>query len=265
MTLTDLQEPDQRPPTPAERAEATKPTPTFLRRYRHIILAVASALGLVVFVWILPVYIQEALIHAIQAQSYLVILVLVLGLVALSLLWATGERIDQWIFLYFNLRGHRFPSIDWAMLGVTQLGNGIFALALGFVLFLVGDRRIAYEVVLGTLTLWLFVEIVKAIVRRPRPFERLTQARIVGYREIGRSFPSGHTSQVFFLVSILAQYYQFPLGGILLLYGLALVVAMTRMYVGAHYPRDVLAGAMLGSVWGIVGVIVDQHFPVGRG
>lgn len=265
MTLLDLQEPEKPPPTPAERAEAAKPSTTFIRKYRHIILALASGLGLVLFVLVLPLYIQEALLHALQAQSFLVSLLLVLGLVALSLLWATGERIDQWLFLLFNLRGRRFKSVDWLMLATTQMGNGIFALALGLVLFLIRDRRIAYEVVLGTLTLWLLVEVIKAIVRRPRPFERLTQTRIVGYREIGRSFPSGHTSQVFFLVSMLSGYYQFAIWGILLLYGLALTVAVTRMYVGAHYPRDVLAGAMLGSVWGIVGIIIDQHFPVGRG
>jgi membrane-associated phospholipid phosphatase len=253
------------PPPDATVEIAAKAPPSFFRKYRHFILAGLSVLGLVIVLALLPENIRVALVYALQTQGYLVALALIFGLVALSLLWSTGERIDQWVFLYFNLRGHRWPRFDWLMLGATQMGNGIFAFILGAVLFFVSDRRIAYEVVLGTLALWILVELVKAGVRRPRPFERLTQTRIVGYKESGRSFPSGHTSQVFFLVTLLSQYYQFTLWAVLLLYGLALFVAVTRMYVGAHYPRDVLAGAMLGSVCGLVGVIVDQHFPVGRG
>ena len=44
-----------------------------------------------------------------------------------------------------------------------------------------------------------------------------------------------------------------------LLYAIALFVGVTRMYVGAHYPRDVLAGAILGSAWGLLGVLVDGY------
>ena len=40
----------------------------------------------------------------------------------------------------------------------------------------------------------------------------------------------------------------------------AALVAVTRMYIGAHYPRDVLAGAILGSVWGLLGVMIDTNF-----
>ena len=46
---------------------------------------------------------------------------------------------------------------------------------------------------------------------------------------------------------------------VFLLYAVALLVGITRMYVGAHYPRDVLAGAILGSAWGLLGVIVDGY------
>ena len=41
-----------------------------------------------------------------------------------------------------------------------------------------------------------------------------------------------------------------------LLYATALLVAVTRIYVGAHYPRDVVAGAILGIAWGLLGAIV---------
>ncbi len=96
------------------------------------------------------------------------------------------------------------------MLGFTQIGSGITALVIALVLFLTGNRLLSYELMLGTLTLWLVVELVKFLVHRSRPFIRLAQARIVGYRAIGRSFPSGHTSQAFFMATLFS--YQFQLG-----------------------------------------------------
>ena len=50
------------------------------------------------------------------------------------------------------------------MLGFTQVGNGFTALAIALILFLTSERFLAYELILGTLTLWLVVELVKALV-----------------------------------------------------------------------------------------------------
>jgi membrane-associated phospholipid phosphatase len=118
---------------------------------------------------------------------------------------------------------------------------------------------LAYELVLGTLTLWLVVELIKALAHRRRPFLRLEKSRVVGRRPIGRSFPSGHTSQAFFLATVLAQHFGRGAFALLLLYALALGIGLTRMYVGAHYPRDVLAGAILGTAWGLLGAILDSY------
>ena len=117
----------------------------------------------------------------------------------------------------------------------------------------------AYEFILGSLTLWLMVELLKVLVRRSRPSFRVTQARIVGLRALGRSFPSGHTSQAFFTATLIAPYFHPGGWAVILLYTIALLVGVTRMYVGAHYPRDVLAGAILGSAWGLLGALVNGY------
>ena len=44
------------------------------------------------------------------------------------------------------------------------------------------------------------------------------------------------------------------------LYAVAALVGFTRVYVGAHYPRDVIAGMVLGSVWGILANLVDPYW-----
>ena len=151
------------------------------------------------------------------------------------------------------------------MLGFTQIGSTIAALAIALVFFLADDHLLAYEFMLGTLSLWLVVELVKALVRRSRPFIRLTQVRIVGHRFGGRSFPSGHTSQAFFMATLMVQHFHARAWLVFILYAIALLVGITRMYVGAHYPRDVLAGIILGSAWGFLGGIVDSYVQGGIG
>jgi membrane-associated phospholipid phosphatase len=216
-------------------------------------------ISLVMFLALLPDAMRMAFWHSLQAQRTLAGMVLIFSLLAISLVWSTGQRIDAWAFLFFNVRGPRPLWLDWMMLGFTQIGNGIASLSMALVLFLAGDRLLAYELILGALTLWLVVELVKILAHRSRPFIKLIQTRIVGYRAGGRSFPSGHTSQVFFMATLMARHFHVSLWGVCLLYATALLVGLTRMYVGAHYPRDVLAGAILGTAWGLLGVIVDAY------
>jgi membrane-associated phospholipid phosphatase len=90
-------------------------------------------------------------------------------------------------------------------------------------------------------------------------FFRLVQTRIVGSPAIGRSFPSGHTSQAFFMATLIATHFHLSVVIASHLYSLALVVGITRLYIRSHYPRDALAVGVLGSAWGLLGAIVDLY------
>ncbi|WP_343390044.1 phosphatase PAP2 family protein [Candidatus Amarobacter glycogenicus] len=87
---------------------------------------------------------------------------------------------------------------------------------------------------------------------------RLSQARIVGQRAGGRSFPSGHTSQAFFIATLVAGYLHAGVWAVCLLYASALLVGITRMYVG-RTTHGTLAGAILGSAWGLLGGIIGGY------
>jgi membrane-associated phospholipid phosphatase len=67
------------------------------------------------------------------------------------------------------------------------------------------------------------------------------------------------------MATLMASHFHANLWLVILLYAIALLVGFTRMYVGAHYPRDVLAGAILGSTWGLLGVLVDGYVLNGIG
>ncbi len=190
----------------------------WVRLNRPFIWLVGLTAGLVLFLAWLPAYVRMFFWHGLQAQPILASMTLGFSLLALSLLWSTGQRIDAWTFLFFNVRGGHPPWLDRLMSGFTQIGNGIFIVVLAVSFFLAGDHLLAYGLSLGALTLWLVVELAKALVHRGRPFIRLSQARIVGPRAIGRSFPSGHTSQAFFMATLLAGYFHAGVWAVCLLY-----------------------------------------------
>ncbi len=199
------------------------------------------------------------LLVSIKANTAVVTLLIFFSLITISVTWNEGQKADEWIFLLFNSRGNRPPLLDWLMLGLTQLGSFIFALILAFVFYFTEIKLFAYSLIFGVITLGLMIEIMKLFIRRVRPYIKLKKIRIVGSKASGRSFPSGHTGQAFFLASLIVHYYHVNIYLWILLYATALLVGITRIYVGMHYPRDVLAGAILGTAWGIIGVMVNGY------
>ena len=228
-----------------------------------LLIGLVISLGLF-FIW-LPSGARAALFSALRAHWALVGMLFLFALIAVSLVWSAGQRLDTWIFLFFNLRGYHPRWLDRVMWLATQVGNMLTAFLLAGLFFVLNTRSLAVEVILGTLTLWLLVETIKALTDRARPFLDLEGTRVIGWRERGRSFPSGHTAQTFFLVTVLSttplsHRFQLGLVGTVALYAVAVLVGFTRMYVGAHYPRDVIGGAVLGSVWGILATLVDPYW-----
>ena len=227
--------------------------------YRRVVLLTSLSLGLVLFLSALPAEARGTLTTALSAQLPLVLLFLAFALIALSLVWTSGQRLDARVFMLFNLHGFRPRWLDRSMWLATQLGNMLAAFALALTFFLLSYRGMAVEVVLGTLTLWLLVELVKVLTDRERPYLALEGIRVIGWRERGRSFPSGHTSQTFFLITLVTHRFLLGLPITAALYLLALFIGFTRLYVGAHYPRDVLGGALLGLIWAAVAALVEPY------
>lgn len=206
----------------------------------------------------IPVSFWQRIWASIKAQKVIVSLLAIFVFLAVSLIWTIGQTIDVWVFMLFNMRGKRSPSLDWLMLAITQLGNFIFAMILSSVLFLFGNHTLAYELILGTMVLGLIVATMKFLIHRTRPFIKLQNIRIIGSRASGQSFPSGHTSQAFFLATILSNYYAIGMYSFAF-YLIATFVGITRIYIGMHYPRDVLGGAMVGTAMGLLGVIINSR------
>lgn len=242
-------------PLPVQAHEAS----FWLANKRRPLFLAILLIGLAWFLISLPGDSRASLWRALDIQRGLLVLIFLFALVTLSLIWSAGQRLDAWVFMLFNMRG--YPKwMDRLMWLVTQLGNMLTAFIAAFLFFILNDRRLAIEIIFGTLTLWLMVEMIKALSDRDRPFLTFDKTRVIGRREKGDSFPSGHTTQIFFLTTLFVQSFQLEMVESIALYAVAALVGFTRIYLGAHYPRDVIAGVVLGSVWGILAILIDRYW-----
>lgn len=243
-------------PLPTESREAS----FWSVNRRPLFLAVLS-IGLVLFLLWLPLEARASLLLSLNGQRGVLLLLFLFAVVTLTLVWSAGQRLDTRVFTLINMRG--YPEwLDRFMWLATQLGNMLAAFMAAFLLFLLNYHRLAVEIIFGTLTLWLLVEIIKALSDRNRPFLTIEKTRVIGRREKGDSFPSGHTTQIFFLMTLFIHRFQLGMEVSIGLFAVAVLVGITRIYVGVHYPRDVIAGLVLGSIWGILAMLVDRYWLV---
>jgi len=166
---------------------------------------------------------------------------------------------DRALLLWVN-QAWASPLLDTLMPWLTYLGS---AYAVAGVIVAMGWRMRRHQcawraVAVACLCLALVYGVVagaynaiKYEVLRPRPFVALGAELRVSADEVqairpNSSFPSGHAANAFMLATLLAALLRRGLWP--LWYGLALLVALSRVYLGLHYPGDVLAGAVLGSV-----------------
>jgi membrane-associated phospholipid phosphatase len=181
-----------------------------------------------------------------RVKLWLVPLLLIAG--AGAILLARG---DEPLFRAIN-QARWAPDGFWA--AVTMLGDASLLLALALLL----TRRHAHllpAVLLAAVAAGVWVQIMKALLDVPRPSLALDAAsvRVIGDRLWRHSFPSGHAAAAFAAAGIAVLAFRpgvWSLAPVLL----ASLVAVSRVVVGAHWPLDVVVGALGGWLAAALGL-----------
>ncbi|MBC7100064.1 MAG: phosphatase PAP2 family protein [Methanobacteriales archaeon] len=167
------------------------------------------------------------------------------------------HHLDISLLYFFNIQ-MRNPFFDFLMPIITFAGTQIFWIIISIILFaFLGDKgkRAAFTCLLALFLGYFLSESLKAIFQVPRPFEVIEWVRpstIVG----GYSLPSGHSIAAFSGFLILGVKY----GKLPIFLLLAVLVGISRIYMGLHYPSDVIIGALLGILCALVSFRIEEKF-----
>lgn len=177
-------------------------------------------------------------------------------LVCFSLVVVTG--INKALFIDINSLGAYLYPFIWASL--TFLGDTLTSSVI-LILFIRKRPDLVWAGIIAAIIAVLVVNLLKSFSDIPRPPAIIDKSiiNIIGPALYVHSFPSGHTITIFTLTGILMFYFRsllFRLGMVFL----ALLIGISRIAVGVHWPADVLAGAALGILFATIGVYTVTKF-----
>lgn len=152
------------------------------------------------------------------------------------------HSVDVFILELVNLSYHNF-ILDNLSLLISNLGIIYFWIIVSVILYLFGNEKgkiVAKRMIIILLLTTIITQLIKIFIMRPRPYTELSNLILL---DLGTdySFPSGHTATSSAMAYVLSKEYN---KWIFIL--IPLVVAFSRLYIGVHYPSDVLGGFLLG-------------------
>lgn len=136
---------------------------------------------------------------------------------------------------------------------ITKLGDAgaIWIILSVVLLFFKKTRKAGFLSLLALLGAYLIDNVLlKNIIARTRPYEVVDGLKILIEKQVDFSFPSGHTGSSFASAIILYKELPKKYGVPLVIF--AILMGLSRLYVGVHYPSDVICGAIIGILIAII-------------
>lgn len=161
-------------------------------------------------------------------------------------------QLDGQILLF--IQEHlRFTEINPAVIFITRLGDsGFIWIVLSIILLFPKKTRragiLSLVALLGSLCITNFF--LKNYVARVRPYEVIQGLNCLVEKAVDWSFPSGHASAAFASAVVIYKSRPKRLGIPCMI--LAIAIALSRLYVGIHYPSDVICGVIIGTLIGLI-------------
>ena len=208
-----------------------------------------------------------------KLKPSLFFLPLVLLVVIVVLLFSQGAlQADNYVqvqknsFLFINYHLGQFPN---TLINLTQIGDA--SIFLSFLsIFIVYAPKIWESLLSASLLSLLVSSVLKNIFAVPRPAVVLDNNSfiIIGKTAVGHaSLPSGHSITVFTTLTVLLfafmpEKVKYKIVWIFFTIIAGLMIAFTRVGVGAHYPLDVIIGSIVGYCCGLTGIFISRKFQI---
>jgi membrane-associated phospholipid phosphatase len=159
-----------------------------------------------------------------------------------------GEAVGFDLPVWAAIHAWASPALTEVMRAITMIGSEYFLVPLAAVLvwrwLRRGERQAVYLLVAGSLSAEAAVQLLKLLIHRPRPEVLFGLATADTY-----SFPSGHAFVPAVYFGILAGIFAAGVRWRVAVVAMAALLGFSRVYLGYHYPSDVLAGWALAVVW----------------
>lgn len=155
----------------------------------------------------------------------------------------------------------RVEVLNDAVLWFTSLNNhGYIAIAACLLMLALPRlRKVGATAALSLLMNVLIVNVtLKPMVARIRPYEVVQGLRLLGEAQTDFSFPSGHSGAAFAVAVVMYKLLPKKYGVPALVF--AALIALSRLYIGVHYPTDVLVGTVIGSLTAVIACLLLRRW-----
>lgn len=157
---------------------------------------------------------------------------------------------------FLLLNNHHSLFADTFFIYFTFLGDGLFSIVTGGIVFFIICKKTGYKIIIAYIISGILAQVLKKLFHFPRPKaffqEGVYKHFLDGVTYTGwNSFPSGHSTSIFALATVLCLNTKNILLRITFML-IAFTIGYSRIYLGQHFLEDVVAGAVLGSVSGFV-------------
>ncbi len=169
---------------------------------------------------------------------------------------------------FYLLNHYHFGILTCFFIYATYLGDGLFCIAIGILLFIFKKRFMSFMVLISYAISGLIAQVLKYFIIEPRPAVLLKDSNYKYFIDNVtlhnlHAFPSGHTASAFALAAVLSFAAKNKKYSILFLF-FAILVGYSRIYLAQHFLDDVLSGAIIGVGSAVICQVFFKKYSGGK-